>query len=208
MARPVRSIALLTALILAATSVHAGRVLEARPHRDDGWLAVTIRTDRLLDERTRSTVESGLPGSARLLLELRDQDDAIAARRAIERVLEFDLWEDVARVREGLDESVFPSIDAADSAWTRFNSIRLLPASEIDADQTYRVLIRIEVESFGTEERERVRRWVSESERGDRRELAFDLGELFGRLASDADNEIWQALDFRPAELAGWESPQ
>lgn len=202
--RHASALALWTLVVLLAVPVRAGRVLDARPHRDDGWLSVSVRTDRLLDARTRSTVESGLPGSARLLLELRDTSNEVAARRAIERVLEFDLWEGVARVRDGLDETIYPSIAAADSAWARFPAIRLVPFDRVDADEGYRVLIRIEVESFGNEERERVSRYVSESERGDRRELAFDLGGLVGRLVGSGKDEgdaVWQSPVFRPADL-------
>lgn len=208
--RRLRLTALLGALILATTSVRAGRVLEARPHRDDGWLAVSVRTDHLLDQRTRSTVESGLPGSARLLLELRDGSNEVAARRAIERVLEFDLWEGVARVRDGLDETVYPTIAAADSAWAHFESIRLLPIDRVERGVRYRVWARIEVESFGSEERERVSRYVSESSRGDRRELAFDLGGLVGRLVGSGgdDDTVWQSPDFRLGELPEADEPR
>ena len=199
-----RSRVLLALVLLGLVlPVRAGRVVEVTPHRDDAWVAVAVRADDLLDERTRSTVESGLPGSFRLLVELRDATDRVTARRAIERVLEFDLWEDVARVREGLDERVFPSIDAADAAWSRFGSIRLAPFASLDTNARYRVLLRVEVESFGREERERVSRYVSDSERGERREVALDLGRLFGELVGDDDgnDRVWRGEPFVPAAL-------
>ena len=199
-----RIVAALAALLVLATPVRAGRVVDVHPHRADGWIAVTVRTDDLLDARTRSTVESGLPGNARLLLELRDEADEVLARRAIERVLEFDLWEGVARVREATRERSFASIDAADSAWATFRSVPLVRFDRVDPRRDVRVLVRVEVESFGAAERERVSRYVSESARGERKELTFDLGGLVGRLvgAGDAGGEdVWTGEAFRPAAL-------
>lgn len=192
--------------LLAATPVTAGRVVEVEPYRADGWLYVDVHTADLLDPRTRSTVESGLPGHCRLRLELRDPRDEVAVRRVVERVLEFDLWEDVARVRQGSGARAFRSIDTADSAWSRFTGLRLLPWERVDADGRYRLLVQVRVEPFGPEERERVSAYVSESERGDRRELAFDLGGLVGRLVGRGGGEedgapVWTSPPFRPATL-------
>ncbi|NBC95834.1 MAG: hypothetical protein GVY27_05715, partial [Deinococcus-Thermus bacterium] len=111
---PLRTTLALAVWLLAATPVTAGRVVEVEPYRADGWLYVDVHTADLLDPRTRSTVESGLPGHCRLRLELRDPRDQVAVRRVVERVLEFDLWEDVARVRQASDARAFRSIDAAD----------------------------------------------------------------------------------------------
>lgn len=199
-----RRVAALAALLVLAAPVHAGRVADVHPHRHDGWIAVTVRTADLLDARTRSTVESGLPGSARLLLELRDASDDVVARRAVERVLEFDLWEGVARVREATRERTFRSIDAADSAWALFRSVPLVRLDRVDPGRELRVMVRVEVESFGAEERARVSRYVSESARGEERELTFDLGGLVGRLVGAGragDGEVWTGAAFRATAL-------
>ncbi len=202
---PLRSALALAVWLLAATPVTAGRVVEVEPYRADGWLYVDVHTADLLDPRTRSTVESGLPGHCRLRLELRDAHDEVAVRRVVERVLEFDLWEDVARVRQASDARAFRSIDAADSAWSHFAGLRLLPWERVDADGRYRLHVQVRVEPFGPEERARVSEYVSESERGDRRELAFDLGGLVGRLVGrggDGDDAtVWTSPPFRPATL-------
>lgn len=191
---------LLLALVLPA---QAGRVVEAQPHRADGWLRVDLWTADLLDPRTRSTVESGLPGSCHVRLELRTDDGEVVVRRAIERVLEFDLWEGVARVRGGGLDAAFSTLAAADSAWARFASIPLLPWSRVDADRRHRLFVHVEVESFGTEEAERVSRYVSESERGDRTELSFDLGGLVRRFvgAGDDEGDVWRSESFVPRAL-------
>lgn len=203
MRRRVRFLALFALLCGLVLPVRAGRIVDATPHLADGWIAVDVRARDLLDDRTRSTVESGLPGSCRLLVELRDASDRLAARRAVERVLEFDLWEGIARVRDGRGETVFGSIAAADSAWSRFLSIRIAPVSRLDATRPYRVFLRVEVESFGSEERARVSRYVSDTADGERREVAFDLGRLVGELvgSDDEDDEVWRGPSFVPAEL-------
>lgn len=202
---PLRTALALTVWLLAASPVTAGRVVEVEPYRADGWLHVDVHTADLLDPRTRSTVESGLPGHCRLRLELRDARDEVAVRRVIERVLAFDLWEGIARVREGASERAFRSIDAADSAWSHFAGLRLLPWERVDLDGRYRLHVQVRVEPFGPEERERVSEYVSENERGDRRELAFDLGGLVGRLVgrggTDDDAPVWTSPPFRPASL-------
>lgn len=178
----------------------AARVQSATPRHDDGWLVVDVRTSELLDERTRSTVESGLPGSCVLLVELREGSDTVAATRAIERSLAFDLWENVVRLLEGKQERVFASMAAADSAWSRFDAVRLKPWNTLEIGATYRIQVRVHVQPLGAEERERVSQWVSQSSEGERREFAIDVGGLVKRFmggsSSGSDASVWESDPF------------
>lgn len=187
-------------LFFDATLAHAAKVVSAIPRREDGWLVVDVRAAELLDERTRSTVESGLPGSCVLLVELLDSADVVAASRAIERSLAFDLWEDVVRLSEGTQERVFHAMAAADSAWARFDAVRMKPWSALNSGATYRLHVRVHVQPLGSEERERVSRWVSQTEAGERREFAIDVGGLVRRFMSgdteSGDASVWKGPPF------------
>jgi hypothetical protein len=197
-----RALLLLAALgAFGSTKALAGDVLEARPVRSGSWLVVDLRTVDLLDARTRSTVESGLPGTCLLQIELRDDRGAVTARRLVERSLEFDLWENVVRLIEGTQERVFATLAAADSSWSRFEALRLAPWSQLLPQRNYHLRVRLDVVPLGAEERQRVSQWVSRSERGDRRELSLDVGGLVARFLggsdAEADATVWRGPDFR-----------
>ena len=204
---PPRVAALVLAAVFVATlPVDAAEVADAIPRRESDWLVVDLRLHDLLDERTRSTVESGLPGSCLVEIELRDATGAARARRTLERSLEVDLWEDVVRLLEGENWRRFDSLAAADSAWSRWEGVRLARWHTLDPRRRYRLRVRILVEPLGAEERERVSRWVSRVERDDRRELSVDLGGLvqrfFGSADAASDAHLWSGPEFTPATLA------
>ena len=191
---------LLVALPLLVDVASAARVVSATPRRVDGWLVVDVHAVDLLDERTRSTVESGLPGSCVLLVELRDSADAVAATHAIERSLALDLWENVVRLTEGGSERVFTALDTADSAWSRFDAVRLRRWGSLNSGATYQLHVSVHVQPLGSEERERVSRWVSQSDEGERREFAIDVGGLVRRFvkgsSSESDASVWKSAPF------------
>lgn len=175
--------------LFEVAATFAASVVDAIPRRSGAWLVVDVITQDLLDERTRSTVESGLPGSCVLHVELQDRDGAISFARTVERSLVFDLWEDVARLTEGARERVFPLLAVADSAWARFDAIPLAPWTSLASQTTYRLRVHLSVQPLGQEERERVSRWVTRSEQDERRAFAVDLGGLVRRFVGGAARE-------------------
>lgn len=182
-----------------------GRIVELAPRRDGGWLSVDLRATDLLDARTRSTVESGLPGSCELRLVLEREGRGAVAHRSVRRQLELDLWEEVVWLRGEEVERSFSSLAAADSAWSRFRGLRLKAWSELVADARYRVVARLEVRPLGADERAEMSRWVSRREDQDRRETSFDLGGLLHHFvggASGREEGLVRRTDFfRPAEI-------
>jgi len=195
------TLARLLVLVLGLTCVgaaDAGQVIEAEVRHEGEWLVVDLQLAELLDARTLSTVESGLPGSCLLEVELREQNaDAIVIRR-LERSLELDLWEDVVRLIEDGREFVFNSIAEADSAWSAWPSVRLAQWASLAQDRTYQLRVAVHVQPLGSEERERVSRWVSESERNDRRDFSIDMGGLVRRFFGSGDDEVdvWRGRPF------------
>lgn len=184
-------------------------VVEANARRESGWLVVDLRLAELLDARTLSTIESGLPGSCLLEVELRDARDGVVALRRFERSLEVDLWEDVVRMIEAGEETVFASIAEADSAWSRWSAMRIAPATLLSTEARYELRISVHVQPLGSEERERVSRWVSQSERDDRRDLSIDMGGLvrrfFGSPDTEEDVRSWTSAPFTLATLESQE---
>ena len=198
-----RTLAPLLALVLALISgnaARAGHVVDAQVRHEGDWLVVDLRLADLLDPRTRSTVESGLPGSCLLEIELRDEDAEFAMTRRLERSLEVDLWEDVVRLIEDGRELVFRSLAEADSAWSTWSSLRMARWSTLPQDRHYHLQISVHVEPLGAEERERVSRWVSRSEHNDRRDYSIDMGGLvrrfFGSAEEDRDVNLWRGPPF------------
>ncbi len=208
--RALVALALLAAL--CPSLAQAARVVGARAYRQAQWLVVDVDTADLLDSRTRSTVESGLPGSCLLQIELRAEGDGTAAMRRVERSLEYDLWEDVVRLREAGREAIFSSLAAADSAWSRFRSMRLARWTSLLPSRSYRLRVRVEVVPLGPRERERVSKWVSEADRGEGREYAIDVGGLVERFLGGGRDEsgadTWEGPPFRLEELLPEGPPQ
>lgn len=196
-----RTLARLLVLVLGLICVgvaDAGQVVDAEVRHEGDWLVVDLQLAELLDARTLSTVESGLPGSCLLEVELREQNaDAIVIRR-LERSLELDLWEDVVRLIEDGRELVFNSIAEADSAWSAWPSLRMAQWSSLSQDRTYQLRVAVHVQPLGSEGRERVSRWVSESKRNDRRDFSIDMGGLVRRFFGSGEDEVdvWRGQPF------------
>lgn len=190
--------AVLIVALFSATFVRAGEVVDAQPRMDGGWLVLDLQLGALLDARTRSTIESGLPGSCLLEIELVDHDGEVSSVRRLERSLEVDLWEDLVRMLEQGRETQFASLAAADSAWAIWSSIPLAPESALDKRSSYSLRIAVEVRPLGSEERDRVSRWVSQSDRDGRRDMSIDMGGLVRRFFGSSDDE----------DVAAWRGPQ
>jgi len=188
-------------LILGLTCVGvagAGQVTEAEVRHEGEWLVLDLQLAELLDASALSTVESGLPGSCLIEVELRDQSSDVIVIRRLERSLELDLWEDVVRLIEDGRELVFNSIAEADSAWSTWPARRMVQWASLSQDRTYHLRVAVHVQPLGSEERERVSRWVSESERNDRRDFSIDMGGLVRRFFGSGEDEVdvWRGQPF------------
>jgi hypothetical protein len=200
----VRTLARLAVLAVALSSVtvsRAGEVVDAQVRHEDDWLVVDLQLADLLDDRTRSTVESGLPGSCLLEIELRDDRSDFRASRRLERSLEVDLWEDVVRVVEAGRALAYGSIAEADSAWSDWRSLRIARWSTLPGGRAWQLRIAVHVQPLGAEERERVSRWVSAGDRGDRRDVSIDVGGLMRRFFGSGEDarevDVWRGPTFR-----------
>jgi hypothetical protein len=190
---------IVTALLLFSCATHlsyvanAAEIVELRSWRDGAWLVADVRAVAVLDERTRSTIESGLPGTLGLFVILEEEGVGTVAQRVVQRSLELDLWGGTALLREGEREHSFYGLAAADSAWSRFDSLKLVRWAELAPDRRYRVSVGLRVRPLGAEDRERVSRWVSRREDGGRRDVSLDVGGLLrhfmGRAAADDDRD-------------------
>ena len=135
-ARTLVRLAVLAVALMSVTVSRAGEVVDAQVRKEAGWLVADLQLAELLDERTLSTVESGLPGSCLLEVELRDDRSDVRIVRRLERTLEVDLWEDVVRMIESGRELAFASIAEADSAWSDWSSLRIAQWSTLPDDRT------------------------------------------------------------------------
>lgn len=211
MSRPRRNsagwvVAVLTALACALPAASA-EIVEVRPWRQDQWLVVNVRATDLLDARTRSTVESGLPGSLGLDLFVEEEGVGVVAESAVQRSLELDLWEGTVQLRESSLTKILPSLAAADSAWSSFEALRLIPWDVLSAEGRYRIHVQLRVRPLGVDDRERVARWVSRSDDGNRRDVRLDVGKLLRHLVggerspTEAGVTRSQSAFFRPLDL-------
>jgi len=194
---------LLTALVTAVVS-DAAVVDVLEVGRQDGELRVTARARDLLDTRTRSTVESGLPGSGVLEFTVEGRDRAVVARRVLERSLRLDLWRDRYVHESGDTAREYRTLAAADSAWSRVDGLPLVRLADLDPAREYRVRLRIRVEPLRAEDRGRVSRFVRQGS-GAREEFRLDLSALVRRWfgGGDEGEDTGAATDwFRVGELA------
>jgi hypothetical protein len=165
----------------AAGSRPAGRIVELRLFRSRGSLCALVRARDLLDERTRSTVESGLPGTCIYHLLLEERDGRKTAERVVKRTLRFDLWNNRYLLEEEENVRTCATQAEADSALERLDRCDLGPLSRLQAGAEYRVVVRVAVRPLAPEDRERLSRYVSRTSGGGE-EVAFDVGAVFDHL--------------------------
>ncbi|MBD3220595.1 hypothetical protein GF314_05090 [bacterium] len=198
-------------VILALAGVVVGAraevpaVLQADVHAHDGWLHVTARLGDLIDDRTASTIESGLSGVCAYEVSLLGPGDEVVGRRVWTRRLTYDLWEDRYTVSGPERDAVVPGLAAMDSLCSTIDDLRLAPMDRLQPDTEYRLAIVVEVLPLGAEARDRLSRYISR--RGDtgRRDVDVDLGSLFGGLFTGGDagrsSLVHVGRPFRPRSL-------
>ncbi len=202
----------LTVLVVLAHvgAAQAGSVTSAQTFRRGGWLHVSLQARDVLDARTVSTVESGLPGSCMYRIQLEDRAGATVGERVVELSVRLDLWENQYVVRGPHGSSALATLAAADSALSHLDAVRLLPVEHLNASREYRVQVEVEVQPLGAHDQARISRYVSQNTRGPRQEFALNLSALFHRVfgsrgGSESTGAPFYGPFFTPAELE--ESP-
>ncbi|MCP4545177.1 MAG: hypothetical protein GY835_01775 [bacterium] len=179
--------ALLLTAILAASQASAN-VDVLYPYNHGGRLCLNLWASNLLDDRTASTIESGLPGTCVYHIRLLDSDGATVTEHLIELSLRLDLWENLYLLQEE-EQISFNTLAAADSAWSHREGIVLCALGELAGDAEYRVEAQVVVTPLAAEDRARLSRYVTSNSSRKREELSLDLGGLFGQLLRRANSD-------------------
>jgi hypothetical protein len=175
----------LCAILLATEARAAGQVVEVRPFLSEGWLRAEIQARDILDERTRSTIQSGLPGTCIYQLNLEDRAGRVVAERYIELTLRFDLWENFYILDDIEGAHTFPTLAAADSALSHRPDCGISAITSLQSDVEYRIIVRIAVRPLAAEDRRRLSRYVSRTSGGGHEEVAIDLSGVFQHILGD-----------------------
>ena len=140
---------MLALLFIPATAHAAARVENVVVEADGGWVACSFHVAGLLDERTASTIASGLSGTCVFRLALVDGDDRVLGQRAWQWQLGRDLWEDRYVVRGADGAHSFASLAQADSFCARATRVPLVSRDRLLAERPYRVAVSVEVQPLG-----------------------------------------------------------
>jgi len=200
-----RIVALALLLIAGAgTHVVAGSIERVQLFRKQGWLLVNLQARDLLDDRTVSTVESGLPGSCVYQIDLEDPDGNRIIGRRVELSIRLDLWEDHYVLGSAQDPIVLPTLASADSALSHVGAVRLLPLEGLIETHEYRLHVSVSVQPLAASDQARISRYVSQNTGGARQEFALNLSALFNRMfgqRGDAEGSPFRSTSFRPQQL-------
>ncbi len=187
-------------VMIAATSIvqAAGTIDQMRPFRHQGRLFVEVQASDLLDERTASTIDSGLPGTCVYHIRVEDTNQMLVAERFLDLSLRLDLWENIYLLDGPMGQTSFNSLAAADSAWSHLPGVDLCTIERLVPSQLYQVQVQIAVHPLAPEDRARLSRYVSSNSGHNREELALDLGALFGRLLGKGSSDKAQTRAVSP----------
>jgi len=163
-----------------------GVVEEVRSYQRAPWLLAELRVRDLLDERTSSTIDSGLPGTCVYHIRLEDDSANVVDERFLEMSLRHDLWENHYLLDGPGGLSTFPSIAEADSAWSHLRDVVICATKRLDPTKRYRIQVEVAVQPLGPTERERLSKYVSGSSSQRNGEVALDVGAFLGRLLANS----------------------
>ena len=170
-------------LLSAATlAVAAPGVVAVDVRAHAGWLEADIQFANLIDLRTASTIDSGLPGICAYEVAVVGPSALIVGRRTWTLRLDHDLWEDRYLVTGPDGEQEVAGLAAMDSVCSLLEGVRLLPLDRLDPDTEYRLTVSVEVLPLASVDSHRLSRYLSRRGGGAREELDLDLGSLFNRL--------------------------
>lgn len=182
----------------------AGRIASARVYVESGTVRTDVRAIELLDARTESTIDSGLPGTCVYSLRLESREGGTVVDRYLESSLRLDLWENVYLLTDADGTRRFSSLDAADSAWSNLERIELIGRAALAAQGEYRLVVRVAVRPLAAEDRERMSRYVQKHSGSGAEELSLDLGALLSGMFGQGDGEQITRFEgewFVPAQL-------
>jgi len=193
------------AFLWAATVLAEGRIAALHLFRSGEWIKAEVRAQHLLDERTRLTVESGLPGTCLYQLRLEDASGQAVVERYQELSLRLDLWENRYLLQEDDETRAWPSLAAADSALSHLANYALCPLSALQSGGEYHVVVQIAVRPLAPEDRRRLSRYVSRNSAAGSEEVALDLGALFSHILGEKGGSRrlirYEGPPFRAADL-------
>jgi hypothetical protein len=197
-------------VFLAGAIVRAAEIDRARPLECGPWLCAEVRARNLLDAHTRSTIESGLPGTCVYRISLHEQDGPRIAERVLALILRFDVWNEryelqilgsEAPKEEPLMQR-FTSLAAADSAWSHVAAARVVRRDRLRPERRYQLRIEALVQPLAAEDRERLSRYVREQSAGTHNDFLIDVGALLWRFRPGEPGKS-QAAQF----ATGWFQP-
>jgi hypothetical protein len=162
-------------------------VVSASVHVRGDWLHADVRLRDLIDDRTASTIDSGLSGVCAYEVAVLGPNDEVVGRRVWTLRLEHDLWEDRYLVASADRELALPSLAAMDSVCSHVHDLRLAPLARFEPGEEYRLVVAVEVLPLGAEAQDRLSRYISRRGDTSRRDVDLDLGSLFGRLFTGRD---------------------
>jgi hypothetical protein len=204
-----RAAALLLVIGLSTQTAHAaGRVESIVVEVDGAWVACSLHVAGLLDERTTSTIASGLSGTCRFRLAIVGEDDRIVGQRAWQWRLSRDLWEDRYVVQGDDGTHHFATLAQADTFCARIVRMPVVRRDQLQVGRAYRVAVAVEVQPLAAEDQDRLSQYVSrKGGSGDREEVDVDLGQffggLFGRGGSGRERVSSMGPAFRVGDLEG-----
>lgn len=174
-------------LFSAGLARGAGQVTDLSLFRAEGWLRASVRARDLLDDRTRSTIQSGLPGTCIYQILVQDEAGRPVAEQYIELTLRYDLWENVYILEDVAGPHPFRTLASADSALSHRPDCGLASITSLQSSASYRVLVRVAVRPLAPEDRRRLSKYVSRTSGGGREEVAFDLSGVFKHILGEKE---------------------
>lgn len=198
-------VVLMLGALLAPEVVAAARVDGLAVGAQQGWITCSFHVTDLLDERTTSTVASGLSGTCVFRVAIVGADDHVVGQRAWQWRISRDLWEDRYVVSGGDEVRTFASLAQADSFCARVPPLPVVPRGRLRPDAAYRVAVSVVVQPLAAEDQDRLSQYVSRKGGGDREEVDLDLGAFFGGLfgkgTTGRERVSFVGSAFRPADL-------
>jgi hypothetical protein len=180
----------LLALGLACLAVPAfgqGTITDLLLFRTRDSLRAEVRAQNLLNKRTTTTIESGLPGSCVYLLRLQDRSGRPVAERYVEWNLRYDMWLGGYLLEGAEDTLALPTLAAADSAISRLANYDLCPVSRLQSGEEYQLVLQIAVRPLASGDRKHLFRFASHGGDADDAGITFDLNRIFGHALEEEE---------------------